>query len=392
MLIQSKLPHFMWAEAINTACFTQNRTSIHKRFNKTPYEILFKRTPDISFFRVFGCKCFVLNDRNERSKMDPKAIEGVFIGYSTQSKAYRVYLRERRTVIESVNVAFYEMADFASEHFLIESTLSTQRKQPDGAEATKQTTADSAILDSLFEHFYENARTANQQLSTEAAQSPFMPDLSEEEADSPHTSDHEDTEDHGTTATQATSPAQVSEIPAQTGTAPESTPAHSTPQQITSTTFEDSDHSIITPIPLTHERKWTKAHPAEQIIGDPSRGVCTRTATANECLFSCFISQSEPTKVSEALADPDWVIAMQEEINQFERLDVWTLVSRPPKKTIIGTKWVFKNKKDEDGVIIRNKARLVAKGYNQQEGIDYDETFAPVARIEAIRLFLAYAD
>ncbi|KAI3758643.1 hypothetical protein L6452_06211 [Arctium lappa] len=99
----------------------------------------------------------------------------------------------------------------------------------------------------------------------------------------------------------------------------------------------------------------------------------------------------DPTRVSEALADSDWVTAMQDELNQFEALKVWRLVSKPQGKTIIGTKWVFKNKKDEDGTVIRNKARLVAKGYRQEEGIDYDETYAPVARIEAIQMFLAYA-
>ncbi|GJZ93881.1 retrovirus-related pol polyprotein from transposon TNT 1-94 [Tanacetum coccineum] len=90
-------------------------------------------------------------------------------------------------------------------------------------------------------------------------------------------------------------------------------------------------------------------------------------------------------------ANADWVSAMQDELDQFARLKVWRLVPRPEGKTIIKTKWIFKNKKDESSLVIRNKARLVAVGYCQQEGIDYDETFAPVARIEAIRLFLAYA-
>jgi len=99
----------------------------------------------------------------------------------------------------------------------------------------------------------------------------------------------------------------------------------------------------------------------------------------------------EPTIVDEALADDGWILAMQDELNQLKRNDVWDLVPKPEHKNIIGTKWVFRNKLNEQGEVIRNKARLVAQGYSQQEGIDYTETFAPVARLEAIRLFLSYA-
>ncbi|GKE26016.1 putative ribonuclease H-like domain-containing protein [Tanacetum coccineum] len=103
------------------------------------------------------------------------------------------------------------------------------------------------------------------------------------------------------------------------------------------------------------------------------------------------LDQEEPKKVIHALKDPSWIEAMQEELLQFKLQEVWTLVDLPNRKRAIGTKWVFRNKKDERGTVIRNKARLVAQGYTQEEGINYDEVFAPVAKIEAISLFLAYA-
>ncbi|GJT32528.1 putative ribonuclease H-like domain-containing protein [Tanacetum coccineum] len=109
------------------------------------------------------------------------------------------------------------------------------------------------------------------------------------------------------------------------------------------------------------------------------------------CLFACFLSQEEPKKVIQALKDPSWIEAMQEELLQFKLQWVWTLMDLPNGKRAIGTKWVYRNKKYERGIVIKNKARLVAQGYTQEEGIYYDEVFALVARIEAIRLFLAYA-
>ncbi|GJS49580.1 putative ribonuclease H-like domain-containing protein [Tanacetum coccineum] len=111
----------------------------------------------------------------------------------------------------------------------------------------------------------------------------------------------------------------------------------------------------------------------------------------SKLVISLFSPQMEPKKVIQALEDPSWIEAMQEELLQFQLQKVWTLVNLPNGKRAIGTKWVFRNKKDERGIVVRNKARLVAQGYTQEEGIDYDEVFAPVARIEAIRLFLAYA-
>nr|GEU99420.1 retrovirus-related Pol polyprotein from transposon TNT 1-94 [Tanacetum cinerariifolium] len=157
------------------------------------------------------------------------------------------------------------------------------------------------------------------------------------------------------------------------------------------TSFHDPSnvHTYYQPYP--HEKKWTKDHPLYKIIGDQKSSVRTRGQLANSCLFSCLLSSIEPASVAEALKDAYWVSAMQEELDQSARLKVWRLVPRPEGKSVIKTKWIFMNKKDESSLFIRNKARLVAVGYSQQEGIDYDETFASVARIEAIRLFLAYA-
>jgi len=131
-------------------------------------------------------------------------------------------------------------------------------------------------------------------------------------------------------------------------------------------------------------------HPVDNILGSIRRGVTTRSRLANFCEFYSFVSSLEPLKVEEALGDPDWIIAMQEELNNFTRNEVWSLVQRP-KQNVIETKWVFRNKQDEHGVVTRNKARLVAQGYTQVEGLDFGETYAPVARLESIRILIAYA-
>jgi hypothetical protein len=121
-------------------------------------------------------------------------------------------------------------------------------------------------------------------------------------------------------------------------------------------------------------------HPVDQILGDISKGVTTHSGLANFCEHYSFVSSIEPFRVEEALQDPDWVLAMQEQLNNFKRNEVWSLVPHP-KQNVVGTKWVFRNKQDEHEVVTRNKARLVAKGYAQVVGLDFEETFAPMARL-----------
>ena len=129
----------------------------------------------------------------------------------------------------------------------------------------------------------------------------------------------------------------------------------------------------------------SRDHPLDTIIGDILRGVQTRSRFVLVCEHFSFMSSIEPKKIDEALKDVDWVNAMHEELNNFTRNQVWELVERPMDHNVIGTKWVFRNKQDQDRIVVRNKARLVAQGYTQVEGLDFGETYAPVARLETIR-------
>ncbi|GKB23706.1 retrovirus-related pol polyprotein from transposon TNT 1-94 [Tanacetum coccineum] len=143
-----------------------------------------------------------------------------------------------------------------------------------------------------------------------------------------------------------------------------------------------------------HNNKWTKDHPLENIIGALDRPVSTRLQLHEQalfCYYDAFLTSVEPKNYKEALTQACWIEAMQEELHEFERLEVWELVPPPDKAFVISLKWIYKVKLDELGGILKNKARLVARGYRQEEGIDFEESFAPVARLEAIRIFLAFA-
>ncbi|CAH9132817.1 unnamed protein product [Cuscuta epithymum] len=316
MIAESGLPIRYWAEAINTACYTQNRSMIHKNHQKTPYELWKGRKPNISYFHVFGCKCYILNNGKENLKVfQEKADEGVFLGYSSSSKAYRILNRRTIQVEESIHVKFDDSTS---------------------AEELSETLQKINLEDKISEPSEEI--TINPVFSTPPA-NPILIDKDEDEV--------EESEDGS------------SELPRQQLSEPDLT--------------------------------WLRDHPPDQVIGQVTSGIRTRSASRREAMFTCCISQMEPMNVEEALEDSDWINAMQEELTQFERNQVWELVPRPKHQNVIGTKWVFKNKADEEGNIVRNKARLVAKGYCQEEDIDFDETFAPVARLEAIRIFLAYA-
>ncbi|KAI3714916.1 hypothetical protein L6452_21878 [Arctium lappa] len=347
MLSKSDLPLFLWVDDVSIACYTQNRSMIHRKFKKTPYALINNRTPTIKYFHIFGCKCFVLNDRESLNKFSAKADKGIFIGYSSTSTAFRVYLKKSKIVLESINVTFDE--DMTSVQYsskpVITGVLASGQISPEPAsQVNKSDDASTSTnhfsdLDLLFELFYDEFLGSNVKKSV-------VVDRMED-----------------STTTQPT----ISDI---------STESDSTIQQEVQVQMPTLTVEAV----INNEATEVAESVGCSIRTDlqPLEAVPTKTSI-------------EPTRVSEALADSDWVTAMQEELNQFEELKVWRLVPKPQGKTIIGTKWVFKVNKDENVTVIRNKARLVAKGYKQEEGIDYDETYASVACLEAIRMFLAYA-
>ena len=333
LLNENGLPKYFWGEAVHTSCYVLNRVSIRPILKKTPYELWKGRKPNINYFRVFGCKCFILNQKDDLGKFDSKSDVGIFLGYSSSSKSYRVYNRRTLVVEESMHIVFDETNPFSSEKVVI--------CDDDDAVPNPQTNGNSSPL---------------------AASKPPQDEM--QVLDQP--------------VSILDKTVAVSDVGQQ--------PVLGQQPLIIGNDFEGSNSSS-----LPKDLKFVHNHPKDLILGDPTQGVRTRNSIRNLVSNLAFLSQIEPTTFQEAECDSSWLLAMQEELNQFERNGVWELVPRPLDQSVIGTKWVFRNKVDEGGIVTRNKARLVAKGYNQEEGIDYEETFAPVARLEAIRILLAFA-
>ncbi|GJV05134.1 putative ribonuclease H-like domain-containing protein [Tanacetum coccineum] len=352
-------------EVVITACYVQNRVLVVKPHNKTPYELFHGRTPTLSFMRPFGCPVTILNTIDHLGKFDGKADEGFFVRYSLNSKAFKVFNSRTRIVEENLHIRFSEstpnvVGTKASDNVDPKSSQDDGSKpsSDDEKKVDKDPRKDSECINQ------EKDDNVNRTNNVNAAS------INEVNVVGGKTS-IELLDDPNMSALEAYSIFDLSSHDQDDGA---------------KANMNNLDIKIkVNPNPTT---RIHKDHPLNQVIGDLQSATQTRNMSKNLKEYG-FVK--EPKKVIHALKDPSWIEAMQEELLQFKLQEVWTLVDLPNGKRAIGTKWVFRNKKDERGIVIRNKARLVAQGYTQEEGIDYDEVFAPVARIEAIRLFLAYA-
>ncbi|GJZ17417.1 putative ribonuclease H-like domain-containing protein [Tanacetum coccineum] len=409
MLADSKLPTTFWAEAVSTACYVQNRVLVVKPQNKTPYELFRGIKPAIGFMKPFGCHVTILNTLDKLGKFDGKSDEGFFVGYSLSSKAFRVYNIRTRKVQENLHVGFLENKPMVEGNgpkwlFDLDSLTNSMNYVP--------------IVAGTFSNVSAGIQEGESSISSQQDQDcifmPIWKDASYFEDSSLQSDDGIDDHQVNTAVHKLYGSRELSTAAPEVNTA--TSEGLMGPIPTTEDTQEEDqgfDLGNLSPsyaVSSTPHTRIHKDHPIDHVIGDVQSSVQTRRMTTSyselgflsaiyegkthqdlhTCLFACFLSQEEPKRISKALSDPAWVEAMQEELLQFKLQNVWVLVDLPKGHRAIGTKWVYRNKKDERGIVVRNKARLVAQGHTQEEGIDYDEVFAPVARIEAIRIFLSY--
>ncbi|GJY48190.1 retrovirus-related pol polyprotein from transposon TNT 1-94 [Tanacetum coccineum] len=359
MLIYAKAPLFLWAEAVATACYTQNRSIIRLRHGKTPYELLHDKLHDLSFFHVFGALCYPTNDSENLGKLQPKADVGIFIGYAPTKKAFLIYNRRTRRIIETSHVDFDELTVMASEHSSLEPALHEMTPAtissglvPNPPPSTPFVPPSRTDWDLLFQPLFDEL--LNPPSSVDCPAPEVIALIVEVVAPEPAAS---------TTSPSSTTVDQDAPSPSNSQTTPE------TQTLVISNDVEEENHDLDVvhmnndpffgiPIPendsessssdiiptVVHTAapnseyvtKWTKDHPLDNII-------------------------VEPKTYKDALTQACWIEAMQKELNEFERLEVWELVPRPDKVMVITLKWIYK------------------------------ESFALVARLDAIRIFLAFA-
>ncbi|GJU30897.1 putative ribonuclease H-like domain-containing protein [Tanacetum coccineum] len=465
MLADSMLPTMFWTEAVSTACYVLNRVLLTKPHNKTPYELVSGKVPNISHLKPFGCLVTILNTSDHLGNFEGKANEGFIVGYATHSKAYRVYNLSSKKIEETLNLRYLEDKPnvqglghewYFDLDYLTDSLGYTRFRtnQPAGTQDTNIHAGTQADSDSECDEqvivvpsfpsnsfsgtkvnevsdMVEGTDLATNRNRVPAGKVVFADGVTAGPTDPSthvctpvHTvvtslppghflGSSEHSSRYPSPSDLANSMSSYSEI--------EDIHHHPDSDIFTSSLYDDDFGGTVTNlapsivVDSVPTKRVNTIHPQSQILRDLTSPVQTRGTLKKSkfgasafvsyvhdqqrnnhtdylhCLFACFLSQLEPSSVAQALNDPAWIEAMQEEMQQFVNQDVWKLVPLPDGNIAIGTKWILKNKRDARGIVVRNKARLVAQGHRQEEGIDYDEVFALVARIEAIRLFLAFA-
>jgi hypothetical protein len=329
MMKAKGMPNYFWGEAVSTAVYVLNRAFTRSVDGMTPYEAWHGTKPSVEHLRVFGCVAHVKNARPLLRKLDDRSTPMVFIGYEPGSKAYRVYDPTTRRVHVTRDAVFDELASWKWE-------------EKDGTPSTSQ--------DFVVEYV----------VTTESLPSaPLEPaHASEEHRGGEHSYNWED--------------------PGTPATPPQAQEAHEHPVEL-------ATPPLVADPELLDAADGGEPHRYRRVTDLLGPGLVA-PGLAERLLLA---TPEEPSCVAEALKEESWTKAMAEELTSVEENETWALVDLPRGHRPIGLKWVYKVKKNEHGQILKHKARIVAKGYVQKEGIDFDEVFAPVARLDSVSFLLS---
>nr|GEW30536.1 hypothetical protein [Tanacetum cinerariifolium] len=355
MLSAATVPLFFWAEAIATTYFTQNHSLVIPRHEKTPYHIINDQKLSVKFFHIFGSLCYIVKDGENLNKMKEKGDACIFVGYSTQSRAYRVFNKRTRVIVESIHVNFDELPQMASDHVSSDpvpecqtTTLEHDSLSPGIQCHQNFTQADRTLttsneLDLLFSPMFDELLNGSSQVMSKYFAVTTADSLNQRQ------------QQHTTPLNNHITPESTCQVLTQAPTVT-STENINQAEMVEEYAQVENDEFISIFCTLIQDRGETSSRHVDS----------TRRQLESDgemCMFALT----------------------------FDRLEVWELVDSPLCKNVINMKWLWKNKHDEDNTVIQNKSRLVAKVYAQKEGVDFEESFAPVARLEAVRLFITYA-
>jgi len=345
LLKQRQMPAKFWGEAVMTAVHILNRSPTKALGDVTPYEAWHGRAPTVGHLKVFGCVAYTRR-LSQLRKLDDRGEAGVFIGYAEGAKAYRVFDPASQRVRVSRDVVFDEGRgwDWTSP-----------------AAGTSGAAGSDFVVEFPWEEEVPGAGGSVQSHSSPQ----------------PHSASPE-------AFPAAESVLDAGEEVSETSRTPSPSPAPASPQVEHVTPLEDDEERLDT----YHNDEQLRYRTIDGILG----GEQEVPPPAQRLFAELHLTHSgEPISYAEAKDDPAWQAAMKEELRAVERNGTWELVSPRAGHRPISLKWVYKLKKDEKGDVIKHKARLVARGFVQQEGVDYEDVFAPVARIESVRLLLALA-
>ncbi|GJR30563.1 ribonuclease H-like domain-containing protein [Tanacetum coccineum] len=366
-----KLPTTFWAEAVNTTCYVQNRVLVIKPHNKTPYELFLGRKPALSFMRPFGVSVTNINTLDHLGKFDGKSDDGFFVGYSINSKAFKVFNTRTKFVEENLHTNFLENKPNVSgtrPNWMFDINTLTMSMNYQPVSTVNQTNGNAGTK--------ANIDVGQAGKKTVPGPQYVLLLFLTSDSQGPKSSKYEVADDAGQ-KNEVLDPAKAGDKNGQ------EKDEEKEPKGMSLKVCLDKTRMLITTV-STGCSLLLNINTASPISNDPSMPSLEETGIfdgtyddedvgAEADRNNLETTMNEPKKLIQTLTYPSWVEAMQDELLQFKLQKVWRLVDLPKGKYAIGTKWVYRNKKNKRGIVVRSKARLVAQGYTQEEGIDYDE-------------------